>query len=60
MEALIKQLGGRVTGALSKKTSYLLAGEGGGSKRTKAEEIETEILSEEDFLARLRERGWEG
>ena len=60
VEALIKQLGGRVTGALSKKTSYLLAGEGGGSKRTKAEEIETEILSEEDFLARLRERGWEG
>ena len=59
-EQLIKQLGGRVTGALSKKTSYLLAGEGGGSKRTKAEQLETEILSEDGFLARLRERGWEG
>ena len=60
VEGLIKELGGRITGALSKKTSYLLAGESGGSKRTRAEELETEILSEDEFLARLRERGWEG
>ena len=60
METLIKQLGGRVTGAVTKKTSYLVAGAGGGSKRAKAEELETPILSEDEFLARLEERGWTG
>ena len=59
-EALIKELGGRVSGALSKQTSYLLAGAGGGAKRARAEELETTILSEDEFVARLRERGWEG
>ena len=59
-EALIKELGGRVSGALSKQTSYLLAGSGGGAKRARAEELETTILSEDEFVARLRERGWEG
>ena len=59
-EALIKELGGRVSGAVGKQTSYLLAGAGGGAKRTKAEELETPILSEDEFVARLRERGWEG
>ena len=59
-EALIKELGGRVSGAVGKQTSYLLAGAGGGAKRTKAEELETRILSEDEFIARLRERGWEG
>ena len=59
-EALIKELGGRVSGAVGKQTSYLLAGAGGGAKRTKAEELETLILSEDEFIARLRERGWEG
>ena len=59
-EALIKELGGRVSGAVGKQTSYLLAGAGGGAKRTKAEELETLILSEDEFVARLRERGWEG
>ena len=60
METLIKQLGGRATGAVTKKTSYLVAGAGGGSKRAKAEELETPILSEDEFLARLEERGWTG
>ena len=32
VERLIKELGGRVTGSVSKQTSYLVAGEGGGSK----------------------------
>ena len=59
-EALIKELGGRVSGALSKQTSYLLAGSGGGAKRARAEELETTIFSEDEFVARLRERGWEG
>ncbi len=60
VERLIKELGGRVTGSVSKQTSYLVAGEGGGSKRAKAEEIGTEVLSEDEFVAHLRERGWDG
>ena len=59
-EALIKELGGRVSGAVGKQTSYLLAGAGGGAKRARAEELETTILSEDEFVARLLERGWEG
>ncbi len=59
-EALIKELGGRVSGAVGKQTSYLLAGSGGGAKRARAEELETPILNEDEFVARLRERGWEG
>ena len=59
VERLIKELGGRVTGSLSKQTSYLVAGEGGGSKRARAEELGTEILSEDEFVAHLRERGWD-
>ena len=59
-EALIKELGGRVSGAVGKQTSYLLAGAGGGAKRARAEELETPILSEDEFVARLVERGWEG
>ena len=60
VEALIKELGGRVSGAVGKQTSYLLAGAGGGAKRARAEALERPILSEDEFLARLRERGWEG
>ncbi|MYB41893.1 MAG: NAD-dependent DNA ligase LigA [Chloroflexi bacterium] len=60
VEALIKELGGRVSGAVGKQTSYLLAGAGGGAKRARAEALETEILGEDEFLERLRERGWDG
>lgn len=47
--ALIKERGGKVSGSVSKKTDYLLAGSDPGSKFTKAEEIGVKILSEEDF-----------
>ncbi len=59
VERLIKELGGRVTGSVSKQTSYLVAGEGGGSKRARAEELGTEILSEGEFVEHLRVRGWD-
>ncbi len=60
VEALIKELGGRVSGAVGKQTSYLLAGAGGGAKRARAEALETTILGEDEFLDRLRARGWGG
>lgn len=46
---LIEKFGGKVSGSVSKKTNYLLAGENAGSKLTKATELGTTILSEEDL-----------
>lgn len=60
VETLIKSLGGRIGSAVTKHTSYLLAGEGGGQKRGRAEALGTSILEEDDFLALLREHGWDG
>jgi DNA ligase (NAD+) len=60
VERLIKELGGRVTGAVTKKTSYVVAGAGGGSKRAKAEQLGTALFTEDEFVAHLRERGWDG
>ncbi|MEX1021646.1 MAG: NAD-dependent DNA ligase LigA [Dehalococcoidia bacterium] len=60
VEGLIKRLGGKVSGAVSKKTSFVVAGEGGGSKRDKAETLGVEILDEAAFIEALRERGWSG
>jgi DNA ligase (NAD+) len=49
IEGLIKQFGGRATGSVSKKTSYVVAGEKAGSKLEKARELGVPILSEDDF-----------
>ncbi|MEX2577895.1 MAG: NAD-dependent DNA ligase LigA [Verrucomicrobiales bacterium] len=45
----IAKLGGKVSGSVSKNTDYLLAGEGGGSKRDKAASLGVEVISEADF-----------
>ena len=47
--AQIKELGGAVTGSVSKKTSYLLAGEDAGSKLADAERLEVTIIDEHGF-----------
>jgi len=46
---LIKQRGGKVTGSVSAKTDYLLAGEEAGSKLAKAQLLGVKVLSEADF-----------
>ena len=46
---IIEKFGGKVSGSVSKKTSYVLAGEEAGSKLTKAQKLEIAIISEEQF-----------
>lgn len=56
-EELIVRNGGRASSSVSKKTSYVLAGEAAGSKLTKAQELGTPILDEAGFLRMLEEGG---
>jgi DNA ligase (NAD+) len=51
--ALIKQAGGKVSGSVSKKTSYVVAGEEAGSKLTKANELGVTVLDEDGLLRLL-------
>ncbi len=51
--ALIEQNGGKTSSSVSKKTSFVLAGEEAGSKLTKAQRLGITILSEEEFLGMI-------
>lgn len=53
-KAKIKALGGKVTGAVSSETDYVVAGEEAGSKLTKAQELGIKTLSESEFLKLLK------
>ncbi len=56
MEELIRSHGGKISGSVSKKTDYVIAGESAGSKLTKAQELGIKILSEQEALALLDEK----
>ena len=56
-EDLIERLGGRASGSVSKKTDYVVAGPGAGSKLDKAQKLGVNILSEDDFIQMLEENG---
>lgn len=54
-KAIIEKYGGKASGSVSKKTSYVLAGEEAGSKLTKAQELGVKIITEEEFLEMIGE-----
>lgn len=51
---LIEKHGGKVSGSVSKKTDYLLAGENAGSKLTKAQNLGINVISEETLLEMVK------
>lgn len=51
----IERFGGKASGSVSKKTTYVVVGENAGSKERKARELGIPILSEDDFLSMIQE-----
>ena len=52
--AIIESYGGKASSSVSKKTSYVLAGENAGSKLTKAESLGVPVITEEEFAAMIQ------
>ena len=53
---LIESKGGKVTGSVSKNIDYLLSGEGGGSKRDKADKLDIPVITEEDLTEMINDK----
>ena len=52
---MIESRGGKASGSVSKKTSFVVAGEAAGSKLRKAQELGIPVLTEDEFLAMVNE-----
>ena len=55
-QEIIEKFGGKASGSVSKKTTYVLAGEEAGSKLRKAEELGITIISEKEFEEMINEK----
>lgn len=53
-ESLIQSMGGKVSNSISKKTSYLLAGDDAGSKLSKAQTLDIKIIDENEFKEMIK------
>jgi len=53
-EKIIENFGGKTSSSVSKKTTYVLAGEDGGSKLTKAQELGITIINEQEFIKMIK------
>jgi DNA ligase (NAD+) len=53
-EAMVDARGGRASGSVSKKTDYVIAGPGAGSKLAKAKELGVEVITEDEFLKMVK------
>jgi DNA ligase (NAD+) len=56
-KALIEAAGGKVSGSVSKKTDFVVAGEAAGSKLDKARELDLKIIDEQELRALVEARG---
>ena len=54
-KTLIEQNGGKCSGSVSKKTSYVLAGEEAGSKLTKAQQLGVTVISQQQLIEMIGE-----
>ena len=54
-KAKLKQLGAKVTGSVSKKTDFVIAGEAAGSKLTKAQELGIKVIDEQELINLLNQ-----
>lgn len=52
-KALLQTMGAKVSGSVSSKTDFVIAGDAAGSKLAKAQELGVTVLSEEEFLAKI-------